>query len=76
MPWRAPSKEVPFCLLHKHNIAVDNNSVTICMPQLCLGSLPDPGRTKKHQAMSIKVDKRAVELDHMSLDSVDSKYLK
>ena len=32
------------------------------MPQLCLGSLPDPGRTKKHQAMSIKVDKRAAEI--------------
>lgn len=70
VPRGSPAEKRFLGLLHKDDIAVDDESVSVLIPKLRLGCLSDTGRAEEHQAVPLVVDEGTVELDHVALDGV------
>ena len=60
MPGRPPSKETLLRLLDKHNISIDDQSVTVLIPQFRLGGLANARRTKKKYSFSVLTNQRTM----------------
>ena len=76
MPRGAPSQEFCFFFLHKNNVSIDDLCSAVFAPQLRLGCLSNAGWAKEKDAFSLEINKRAVELDDMTLNSVGVESLK
>ena len=76
VPRGSPAEERFFCFLYKYNVAIDDQGVSVPIPEFRLGGLSDTRRAEEHQAVSPVVDEGTVELDCMTLDGMSVENLK